>query len=170
VGIGEHVHTEAEFKKKEGGIMIWIILFLISVVFFLSCVSKGDNSNGVVGLFFSLIFGSINLVILIAGIRVYPDLKGRLMEIKTLQSKVNDIRSAYYKEAEISKNAIISGDIANFRQSTNLSEFLKTLAEKEARYNETLTRVKIEKEFFIYRFLGRGLFISKKIYELKPTI
>lgn len=147
--------------------MFWIIFIILGIVLF----AKGRTDHwgdwsavkilGLLILIFSIIFQT---AIIWDGITDYPALKKSYRAIEIYRSRVSDIKESYYKVN--SKGSMIAGNIENLQQSTNLSQYISNLADKEAEYFSYLEKCKSYKETFSLNFFAGGLFISDKIYEL----
>lgn len=145
--------------------MFWIILFLTSLI--VLCVIAKDNPTPLticLG-FMIAISGLISLSQGTTGLRTYPKFKGELEGIKALQNRIKDIKNASYKYEK--DGTFIAGSIENYKQSTNLSNYITELAVKESEYNNRLERDKIYKKEFLLRHLAGGWAISDKIFTLE---
>jgi hypothetical protein len=153
--------------------MFWIILSIISLILagaeIYRCYHKDEDLRGIgVAYMMTCAISSIIVIILgVAGITDYPYLNKELIQIETLENRVEDIRNASYKYKK--DGNFVAGSIENINQSTNLTKYISDLAKKEASYNGYLQKVKDYKEIFVLKFFGDGWAISDKVYDL-PVI
>lgn len=159
--------------------MLWLILFFIGVLLliigFLCENQKAvwrirfpyDLHEGcyIFGWVFAVLAAVISVIVFIVGISVYPGLISQQEEIKSLQARIVDVRAARYDDKIA--GTLVGGSLDNMSQSQTLSQYIRMVAEKEAGYNSNLANAKIQKEQFILKFSGYGIFVSNKIYELK---
>lgn len=151
--------------------MAWIICTIISVICLKFTLHKNPDGSlkikdPTIGNIVAIVVFSVIAVIQFGvGINVYPSLAGNLAEVKTLEKRIVDIKASKYTYEKDGK--LIAGSIENYKQSTNLSEFITTLAVKEANYSKALRRAKTHKEVFALYFFGYGWSISDKINQLK---
>ena len=143
--------------------MVWVIigvgLFLVGVI----CCSKDVDIESSLGV---MVLGIMIFAIpIILGISVYPNLVGNQAKALALKSEIETMRSAHYSEVPLGN--LIGGSLDNFRQSTILSEYIREYARLKADYNSALMSARVRKELKIYQWLGQGVFISKRIYELE---
>lgn len=153
--------------------MFWIILSIVSFILagaeIYRCYHKDKNLRdiGPVYMIICVISSIIVIMLGVAGITDYPYLNKELIQVETLENRVEDIRNASYKYKK--DGNLVAGSIENINQSTNLTKYISDLAKKEASYNGYLRKVKDYKEIFALWFFGDGWAISDKVYDL-PVI
>jgi len=150
--------------------MIWIGLLLGLSIFLVKNVKKISKSNlaeiifilsGIMILIFMLTIGSI----VYSGIAIYPNLVSLKNKAKSIYSEINTIKNAYYENGQ--RISLIAGSLDNYKQSTNLSQYIKQYAELKAKYNSSLKYYQTIKEMWIYKLFGHAIFISNRIYNLE---
>ena len=152
-----------------GGPMFWIISVVIFIIPTIYYVKKEWNAEEASLICVSCIIITVVSILFIfvqsiIGVMNYPSLTNQLGQINALQNRVQDIKDANY--AYEKNGNFVAGSIENYKQSTNLSLFIKELAEKEATYRGYLQKCKTYKEVFPLYFFGPGWAISKNIYKL----
>ena len=149
--------------------MFWLILLAVSILPTIYIVKRewtvpGHSFTHITLLLVTLISALLAFIQGITGTIEYPNLANQIEQIRALQDRVQDIREATY--AYEKDGNFIAGSIENYKQSTNLSTFIKELAEKEAYYKGYLQECKTYKEVFPLYFFGPGWAISDRIYKL----
>ena len=151
--------------------MFWIgltALFLVLTIVLI--VASGDDGSVAGGFTVFAIFLIVTICCVYSGSSDYPKLQGEYKSILLMRERVNDIRNSYYKSD--AKNAVIAGSVENIKQSTTLSEAIKTLTEKETEYITYRETVLFAKDSWLYKIFMDGLFISDKVNsfpELKAS-
>ena len=142
--------------------MFWLLLFLICVPLTVYFERRGS--------YFSLpslicvIVAVVLLILLIPrGMAVYPRLTGYLQEVKALQQRIDDIRSATYSEQP---GKLVGGSLTNYKQSSKLSDYIRQVAEAEARYKALLAKARFYRKDFVWVVFGHGFFVSGKVFQL----
>lgn len=150
--------------------MFWIglaILFFILVVVVIIILMIVDSYDGEM-LGASVLLFVIFLIPVIgvsySGSTDYPTLQAKYKSILLMRERINDVRNSYYKSE--ARNAIVAGSIENIKQSTTLSEAIRSLTEKETEYIAERERVIFAKNSWIYKIFLDGLFISDKVNTL----
>jgi len=152
--------------------MLFIITFLLGL--FLLCLAcvfyyvDAEWKAGLVGtsLLVSIISGIILTSLTLTGAECYPKLRGLEAKAISLKSEVQNVKSAYYKEAR--NGTFIGGSLENMQQSSQLSEYIREYAYAKAEYNQQLTMVKSNMDSVAYQvFAAYKLFRSDKINDLK---
>lgn len=141
--------------------MVWVLLFILGVMFILLAEYKDSEATGVAAIIItiaSIIFAPASVF---KGIKETREVLASREIAVSLQSEIDAIRNAVYDE-----HGII--DTKNFKQSTNLSQYLTRYAEAKAEYNALLRKAKFDKHSWIVRFFWDGLFIGDVIDSLKP--
>jgi len=146
--------------------MFWLILFVVSALAFIySCKKDVDWLSVISGI--ALLAGTITLPIaVIEGMSTYPNLVGQLHRVEVLQQKVDDIRNAAYPERS---GELVGGSLTNLQQSSRLSDYIRRVAEAEAKYESSLAKARFYKTDLVWIILGHGFFISGKVFELPLT-
>ena len=154
--------------------MPWIVLCVVSFILLMARNSYMKvieqvfvlHSNSGIRVLKTLSWIGIIMFIITGsfGVTTYPYLNRELAEIRVLEERVKDIRNSFYQYKK--NGTLIAGSIENSNQSTNLTQYMGKLAEKEAKYNGYLQRAKDYKEIFILRLFVDGWAISGKIYDL----
>lgn len=151
--------------------MGWIIFFGLVVVFFIVILALGRDEIPI-GVLTVFIAGGISGMCIVNGLTIAPQLIGDKMEVLTLKSEISRIEHAYYpegnKKAGLLVNKLVEGSIENFKQSTNLSNYIKDYAVKKAQYNSKLARIKFMKKSSAYFWFAHGMFISKEVLNMTP--
>jgi len=148
--------------------MIWIILTIICVVAFImvGCSEMYDKGNSMFALcWIGFISFCVGIGFMFAGITEYSYLKGLKEKGITLQDRIIDIKNARYESK--SKGALVAGSIENIQQSQTLSNYIKQVAEVEAKYNQSLEKCKIYKTESIFWWFSDGAFISEKVLGME---
>lgn len=159
--------------------MLWIIVFISAVIYSVYGYIKTNNYNDKhklgesykdpVAAIICTIVAVFSAIILIYhginGVTDYPYLVCKLAKAETLQNRIKDIRASSYPYKE--DGELIAGSVENYKQSTNLSNYITQLSVIEANYNGYLEKCKAYKETFSLYFFGSGWAISDKIYDLK---
>ncbi len=151
--------------------MLWLVLFIISVVMFIAGMYLFDFSEALgmtltgIGVVIGII--SIIVVFIVIGhaLDTYPMMLGRVNKVESLRNRIEDVRGAVY-QTQHSKNAMLNGSIENFKQSTVLSEYIVEIAQLEAKYNSHIKKVKY------YKNSGYGFWImfSPLISDMVHTL
>lgn len=159
--------------------MIWIGLFILSIVLSIYGYKRVSNYNkncnpdqcekdqtfSKICAVVAVITGLISVGCVADGITDYPYLVKKLAMVETLQQRIVDIREANYKY--VVNGTLVAGSIENWKQSTNLSTYISSLATLEAEYNGYLEKCKVYKSSFLLQFFGYGWAISDKVFTLK---
>jgi len=150
--------------------MVWIALLLGLLIFLVKNVKKIKENDHA-----DLIFLALGIVVLIlvnavggvihSGTIVYPNLISLKSKVESLYSEMNTIKNAYYESNQ--KGFLIAGSLDNYKQSTNLSQYIKQCAELKAKYNSSLKYYQTIKKIWIYKLFGYAIFISNRIYNLE---
>jgi len=111
--------------------------------------------------------GTIFVFIILDGFMCYPKLIQKREEINILKNNIESIRDAYYRNESNSENAIINGSLTNLQQSTKLSEYLISLAGKDAAYRSQLVKAKLYRSKILYWLWWNGFLIPKTVHELE---
>ena len=140
--------------------MVWL---LIALILFIVPFVIDDGYGGFI--FCSIcIFGFITMY----GFFVYPNTIGEQKQIQVLESKVEDVREAYYKEtSSLNPSPLINGSLTNAQQSTILSEYIKKIAELKADYASSVLKLQYYRSRLLYKLFWIGWFIPKEINNLK---
>lgn len=149
--------------------MLWIglaILFFILMVvtIILMIVNFYDGEILGASVFLFVIFLIPAIITAYSGSTDYPTLQAKYKSVLLMRERINDVRNSYYKSE--AKNAIVAGNIENIKQSTILSDAVRSLTEKETEYIAERERVIFAKNSWIYKIFLDGLFISDKVNTL----
>ena len=148
--------------------MFWIILACIFIgLLVIAALNDVDTDLGGVLLGGVVISALIFTATCIEGMTDYRCLKGKLATIEALQARMQDVKDSVYTYEK--DGNFVAGSVENMNQSTNLSQYITALAEKEGFYLKYLQRCIVTKETFILSFFGSGWAISNKIYDLPTT-
>lgn len=145
--------------------MFWIIcLFLLVVTSFIVCLqNEAEFMNVFVGSL--LLFIVVTLVLVCAGINIYPNIKAQREEILSLQNTISLVESGHYEE--IKDGTLIGGSLDNMSQSTAYTEYLKEYAYKKARFNKHLTGIQIKKKSGIFVWFSYYFFVSSEVKKIE---
>jgi hypothetical protein len=146
--------------------MFWLILFILGLLILILSAIFNNDEFGLFGGGVLIVSFLIILIPFFNGITDYPALKKQYVAIEAYRNRIKDIKESYYQLEN--KATLVTGNVENLQQSTNLSKYISDLANKEAEYFSYLEKCKIYKESGILWFFTDGWFISDKIYEL-PT-
>lgn len=142
--------------------MIWIPLSIVGLVL---AVRLYDKSSGC-----SILLAIIPTVLLLAtsviGLNTYPYLASQREEVLSLQSEIEAIKNAYYKEAN--NGALVGGSLDNMQQSTNLSQYIKSYANRKADFNKNLTAAQVRMSMLTLWWVGEAMYIDKRVLEIEP--
>ncbi len=153
--------------------MLWLILSAICFSFIVFCFYKigkvNDEEIWFGGIAVTLILLAISLTvsgcIIYSGVNSYSDLVGQKEEIFSLQNRLDDVKDAYYKNKN--KATFISGDIANIKQSTALTDYITKIAKEESYYNKYLKKCEVNMQMTLYWWFSDGAFIFDEVKELE---
>lgn len=146
--------------------MIFILTFMLIMVVILIAefikkrISFDEFSFG---FFILLLCVSIFLIFPIVGGEVYPQLKAKNQEIRTLEKNIGLIKNSYYKNSLHSLNSLLM----NHKQSSNLSSFLQKIAEKKAKYNLLLVETQEKKESILYNLVSYYFFVDGRVSKME---
>ena len=145
--------------------MFWIIcLFLLVVTSFIACLQdEAEFINAFIGSL--LLFIVVTLVLVCAGINIYPNIKAQREEILSLQNTISLVESGHYEE--IKDGTLIGGSLDNMSQSTAYTEYLKEYAYKKARFNKHLTGIQIKKKSGIFVCFSYYFFVSSEVKKIE---
>ena len=147
--------------------MIWLLLTIVSYVIFIRRIRNKDDfddGDGLIGLILIVCIALASLTIFY-GVRVYPELITLKNKVEAIYSEIDTIKNACYKNEQ--RSSLIAGSLDNYKQSTNLSQYIKQYAELKAKYNSSLKYYQTIKEMWIYKLFGHAIFISNRIYNLE---
>jgi len=142
--------------------VIWLILCFVCLIAF--CIVKDEDTKFMLCLFCFVLY-LISIVAINHGIRIYPYLIKLKTQAESIKSEISNIRNAYYLTKNCGK--LMAGSIENFKQSTNLSQYIQKYAELKAKYNSDLKYYQTIKKMWVHKLFTYGFFISNKIYELE---
>jgi len=100
------------------------------------------------------------------GVDAHPKTLSKQEFVLSLKSEIETIRNSTYESK--TSGSLISGSIENMQQSTQLSKYVSSCANHKANFNSYLKYNQLQKELFILRWFGYGMFIDKGILNLKP--
>ena len=100
-----------------------------------------------------------------SGITDYAYFTQEKQKIEMLEKGIVDIKNATY-ETSTSKGTMISGSLENFKQSSTLSEYIKTVYEAKAEFNSNLIRSQFNESDSLMYWMYNGLFISDKVHAI----
>jgi len=143
---------------------ILIITVLLVSIFVFAYFKRKDEeliAFAVATFFIGAIF---SLFPISSGITDYGFLVQKKQEVISLRKRIDDIKKARYPHSNTA--SFVNGSIENFKQSTILSEYIKEVVQKEAKYNGYLSKCKAYKDNIITIIFADGFFISDKIDEL----
>ena len=145
--------------------MIWLIAFVFFLlVFFWAMIFCGDSCGETIGglsVLGMMFFGIVSLVVAVDGVTMDRDLIKQKAKIEALEAEVARIKNAYYQEDQ-------KLGLANFKQSKELSEYLKEIARLKADYNSKLAAAQYDRHHLKMKIWGKGMFISSVVDSLKP--
>jgi len=147
--------------------MIWIVLTILLLITFIGGIRNKDDfddGDGLTILTLAICILILSLTIF-HGVKVYPELISLKSKAEVIYSEVDTIKNAYYKNEQ--KSSLIAGSLDNYKQSTNLSQYIKQYAELKAEYNSSLKYYQTIKKMWTYKLFGHAIFISNRIYDLK---
>lgn len=153
--------------------MFWLIIGIIALIISgidLKRSFKPDKKEwnlSIVGSTALIVSGLCLLIIslqVFGGAWHFSNLSKQLSQVRILQIRVVEMRSATYPHSDSGK--LFSGSIENLKQSTNLSEYIRKLADREAQYNGKLTELRVSKENFVLWFFAGGWALPNEIYDL----
>ena len=151
--------------------MVWLMLGIALLLFDVYCVGYGIKKEdldvlggGVTILIISILF----FTPLIGGALTYPNLLVHRAEIEALKEEIETIRRCHYQDrVEIVTGQLIGGSLDNIQQSKVLSEYVQMYAKKKALFNRCLMAAQVRKNSKFYFWLGDGMAMSKKVFEIK---
>lgn len=147
--------------------MFWILAVLVGlVVSGLKLVFRDEEEilTAVGGTIVGL-FGAILLATALSGIGMYASLLSSQEEAISIGSEIETMRSAHY--SSVSGGTLVGGSLDNMQQSQALSNYIRMYVKTKTHYNRALVGAKIRKTMPIYRWFTDGIFISKRVLELK---
>lgn len=146
--------------------MNWLIIFVISSITFIIGIKK-DKENVLIT---SFIFGIFSFIISVAainsGITDYPYLLKEKERIAMLEKGIEDIRQSVYISKEKTES-MVSGDIANFKQSTVLSEYIGEVYKAKSDFNAYLQQAQYYEKSTLMNIISDGFFISSQIHNIE---
>ena len=143
--------------------MVWIILLITSTILFIYALRKYIDWLGALSAISGLLSIILSIGFFSAGVTTYPNLLSQYQQIKALHQRADDIKNALYPEQS---GKLIAGSLTNLQQSSRLSEYLRLIAESEAKYNASLAKARFYKTDLMWILFGHGLFISNKVFQL----
>jgi len=94
----------------------------------------------------------------VEAINIYKELVALKQQIVALEHNVDRIRTAIYQE-----NNNSAFDSKNFKQSTNLSNYLRKVAELKGEYNYKLRKAYFHRHYWLYYWFWDGFLIPSAI-------
>lgn len=147
--------------------MLWIILFIISIAIMIKIMIKGCGRSYscedlfILSIIGAVAFGITSLFIVPDGLTAPRQLATEKAQILALESEVDRIKNAYYKEDQ-------QLGLANIKQSKELSKYIEKIAILKAHYNSKLTAFQYDRHHFSMWLIYRGAFISSAVDTFKP--
>jgi hypothetical protein len=145
--------------------MLWLILIMFFIVVSILLYIIIREAGAFCVMFFSIIPLILFFGLSFDGIWVYPSLVEDKAHVTAIQSEISSIRQAYYKESK--DGSLVGGSLDNMKQSTVLSEYIKTYALKKADYNGRLSYVKTKMGKKVFWWLSNTAFISDDVLKLE---
>lgn len=151
--------------------MLWLLIFVACVLllifsgilFFLKDGVDEFESLAIFCLFLFLIFGFVNILIILDGLYTLPSLIEKRETVLALKSEIETIRMAYYNTKS---GALIGGSLDNLQQSKILSEYISNYARAKANYNSELEKCKNMYNNKVFYWFGNTMFWDKDIMKL----
>jgi hypothetical protein len=146
--------------------MIWLILSILSAIGIYIGIKKDEENIWGTSALSLFIFGCLTIIMVMSGGTDYPNYLQAQKKIQVLEKGIEDIRNASYKNKE-SSNIIISGNLENFKQSSNLSEYIRMVNEQKAKYSSYIFNSQYYEKSLMCNIFADGFFIDKRIHEIK---
>ena len=142
--------------------MFWWLL-IIFLAFCGYIINRFEEDENIAAIFWGLIIVILfsNALLMTKGIPIYPKLLSLRTEAVTLQKNVKTLKQSLIE----TKSQV---DLPNFQIATRIADYIKECAKKKAEYNAKLKYYQTIKRMKIHYWFGYAMYISNKIYELRP--